>query len=122
MLGRGRFGLSDPQAVPGRPRRAARMFAKAEAAGADAAVLDDAVPPARKSTARAEVAEAVATTAGDMALFVRINPLDGWAGAEDLRAVAHPRLAGVVLPRLRAFAGQNRARRKKGLARGPMIG
>lgn len=77
-------------------------LAKAEAAGADAAILDleDAVPPAGKPAARDHVAEAVASTTGDMALFVRINPLDGWAGAQDLRAVAHPRLAGVVLPKV----------------------
>ncbi|MGP3936215.1 aldolase/citrate lyase family protein [Nonomuraea sp. KM88] len=64
-------------------------LAKAESAGADAAILDleDAVPPAGKAAARADVAEAVANTTGDMALLVRINSLDGWAGAEDLRAV-----------------------------------
>ncbi|WP_326626853.1 CoA ester lyase [Nonomuraea fuscirosea] len=75
---------------------------KAAAAGADAAILDleDAVPPAGKSAARAQVAEAVATWTGDMALFVRINPLDGWAAAEDLRAVTHSRLHGVVLPKV----------------------
>lgn len=75
---------------------------KAAAAGADAAILDleDAVPPADKPAARAQVAEAVANWAGDMALLVRINPLDGWAGAEDLRALAHPRLAAVVLPKV----------------------
>ncbi|MFC5826006.1 HpcH/HpaI aldolase/citrate lyase family protein [Nonomuraea insulae] len=77
-------------------------LAKAEAAGADAAILDleDAVPPAGKPAARDHVAEAVANMTGDMALFVRINPLDGWAGAQDLRAVALPRLAGVVLPKV----------------------
>jgi citrate lyase subunit beta / citryl-CoA lyase len=75
---------------------------KAAAAGADASILDleDAVPPAGKSAARAQVAEAVATWTGDMALFVRINPLDGWAAAEDLRAVTHSRLHGVVLPKV----------------------
>lgn len=55
---------------------------------------------AGKSAARAQVAEAVATWTGDMALFVRINPLDGWAAAEDLRAVTHSRLHGVVLPKV----------------------
>ncbi|MGN9788237.1 HpcH/HpaI aldolase/citrate lyase family protein [Nonomuraea sp. ZG12] len=75
---------------------------KAAAAGADAAILDleDAVPPAGKSAARAQVAEAVAKWTGDMALFVRINPLDGWAAAEDLRAITHSRLHGVVLPKV----------------------
>jgi citrate lyase subunit beta/citryl-CoA lyase len=75
---------------------------KAADAGADAAILDleDAVPPAGKSAARAQVAEAVAKWTGDMALFVRINPLDGWAAAEDLRAITHSRLHGVVLPKV----------------------
>ncbi|SPL99432.1 Citrate lyase beta chain [[Actinomadura] parvosata subsp. kistnae] len=77
-------------------------LAKAEAAGADAAILDleDAVPPDGKAAARAAVAEAVANTTGDLALLVRVNPLDGWAGAEDLRAVAHPHLTAVVLPKV----------------------
>jgi len=46
------------------------------------------------------VAEAVASWTGPMALFVRVNPLDGWAAAGELRAVTHPRLAGVVLPKV----------------------
>ncbi|PZG08651.1 HpcH/HpaI aldolase/citrate lyase family protein [Nonomuraea aridisoli] len=77
-------------------------LAKARAAGADAAILDleDAVPPAGKAAACARVAEAVGRATDDMAVFVRINPLDGWAGAEELRAVAHPRLAGVILPKV----------------------
>lgn len=84
---------------------------KARAAGADAAVLDleDAVPAAGRLTARAQVADAVAQAAatpagqtGRMALFVRVNPLDDWAGAEELRAVVRPGLAGVVLPKVRS--------------------
>ncbi|MEU7242179.1 HpcH/HpaI aldolase/citrate lyase family protein [Streptomyces sparsogenes] len=83
-------------------------LAKAEAAGADAAILDleDAVPASAKEAARKAVAEAVeraARTPGPMQLLVRINPLDraaGWAGAEDLRAVAGPGLYGVVLPKV----------------------
>jgi citrate lyase subunit beta/citryl-CoA lyase len=84
---------------------------KARAAGADAAVLDleDAVPAAHRLSARAGVSEAVAraaaTPAGQaarMALFVRVNPLDGWAEAEELRAVVRPGLTGVVLPKVRS--------------------
>ncbi|MEQ4724090.1 aldolase/citrate lyase family protein [Nonomuraea sp. B19D2] len=77
-------------------------LAKAEAAGADAAILDleDAVPADGKAEARRRVAAAVAAFDGRMALFVRANPLDGWAGAEELRAVAHERLAGIVLPKV----------------------
>jgi citrate lyase subunit beta/citryl-CoA lyase len=77
---------------------------KARAAGADAAVLDleDAVPAADKLAARAQVADAVTRAGQDarMALFVRVNPLDGWTGAEELRAVVRPGLAGVVLPKV----------------------
>lgn len=84
---------------------------KARAAGADAAVLDleDAVPAADKLAARAQVADALARAAaappeqpGRMALFVRVNPLDDWAGAEELRAVVRPGLAGIVLPKVRS--------------------
>ncbi len=83
---------------------------KARAAGADAAILDleDAVPDSGRLAARAQVADAVsraaampAEQAGRMALFVRVNPLDDWAGAEELRAVVRPGLAGVVLPKVR---------------------
>ena len=84
---------------------------KARAAGADAAILDleDAVPAAGKLAARAQVADALAQAAtetagqaGRMALFVRVNPLEGWAGAEELRAVVRPGLAGIVLPKVRS--------------------
>ncbi|WP_405523349.1 CoA ester lyase [Streptomyces canus] len=84
---------------------------KARAAGADAAILDleDAVPPSGKLAARAQVADAIAQAAavpadqaGRMALFVRVNPLDGWAGTEELRAVVRPGLAGIVLPKVRS--------------------
>ncbi|MFD1535446.1 HpcH/HpaI aldolase/citrate lyase family protein [Nonomuraea guangzhouensis] len=84
------------------PGTKTEWLVKAESAGADAAILDleDAVPPVGKVTARARVADAIAGATGDMALFVRINPLDGWAAAEDLRAITHARLAGVVLPKV----------------------
>ncbi|WP_243740524.1 aldolase/citrate lyase family protein [Streptomyces sp. 8K308] len=35
-----------------------------------------------------------------LALFVRVNPLDDWPAAAQLRAVARPGLAGVVLPKV----------------------
>ncbi|MEU8786226.1 CoA ester lyase [Streptomyces sp. NPDC048637] len=102
--------------VPHRPLLRSLLFVpgnrtgwlpKARAAGADAAILDleDAVPAADKPSARGRVAEAVALAAGDppdaMALFVRINPLDGWATAGELRAVVRPGLTGIVLPKVR---------------------
>ncbi|MFF9120537.1 HpcH/HpaI aldolase/citrate lyase family protein [Streptomyces massasporeus] len=84
---------------------------KARAAGADAAILDleDAVPDSGKLAARAQVADAIAragATATDqaarMTLFVRVNPLDGWTGADELRAIVRPGLAGIVLPKVRS--------------------
>ncbi|MDP4501898.1 HpcH/HpaI aldolase/citrate lyase family protein [Nonomuraea turcica] len=84
------------------PGTRTEWLAKAAAAGADAAILDleDAVPPAKKPAARARVADAIANVSGDMAILVRINPLDSWAAAEDLRAVTHAGLAGVVVPKI----------------------
>ncbi|WP_314173881.1 HpcH/HpaI aldolase/citrate lyase family protein [Streptomyces winkii] len=98
-------------------------LAKAETSGADAAILDleDAVAEQDKGAARERVAEAVARRSaadtddggstgdreptrgsGGMALFVRINPLDSWQAAEELRAVARPGLTGLVLPKVRS--------------------
>ncbi|MGA5895377.1 HpcH/HpaI aldolase/citrate lyase family protein [Streptomyces venetus] len=83
---------------------------KARAAGADAVILDleDAVPAADRPLARARVtealAEAAAQPAGGTALFVRINPLDDWTAAGELRAVVRPGLAGVVLPKVHTAA------------------
>ncbi|MFF4520877.1 HpcH/HpaI aldolase/citrate lyase family protein [Streptomyces bluensis] len=81
-------------------------LAKAEAAGADAAILDleDAVPDDAKAAARAGVAEAVSRSYGrGMRLLVRVNALNtaaGWASADELRAVARPGLYGIVLPKV----------------------
>ncbi|MFC4494129.1 HpcH/HpaI aldolase/citrate lyase family protein [Streptomyces ovatisporus] len=90
------------------PGNRTEWLPKAEASGADAAILDleDAVAEADKPAACAEVGEAVASRAessestGRMALFVRINPLGSWTAAEELRAVAGPGLAGVLLPKV----------------------
>jgi citrate lyase subunit beta / citryl-CoA lyase len=76
---------------------------KAAAAGADAVILDleDAVAHSSRASARDQVAEAVTQAADDSpALFVRVNPLDSWAAAEELRAVARPGLSGIVLPKV----------------------
>ncbi|MPY62697.1 HpcH/HpaI aldolase/citrate lyase family protein [Streptomyces spongiae] len=86
---------------------------KAEAAGADAVVLDleDAVPDEAKAAARAEVASAVEAvspaSSGGMRLLVRVNPLNttaGWASVDELRAVARPGLYGIVLPKVSSVA------------------
>lgn len=81
--------------VPGnRPER----FAKAEAAGADAVIIDleDAVPPAEKSAARD--AAAAWLGAGHTAL-VRVNAADSDWFDDDLKIGALPGLAGFVLPK-----------------------
>jgi citrate lyase subunit beta/citryl-CoA lyase len=92
------------------PGTKTEWLVKAEACGADAAILDleDAVPEQDKRTARERVADVVARREGErhaageeLALFVRINPLDAWPAAEELRAVARPGLAGLVLPKVR---------------------
>lgn len=90
------------------PGTKTEWLAKAEASGADAAILDleDAVASQDKPVARARVTEALARRAGDgdgdgdMALFVRINSLDAWSAVEELRAVARPGLAGLLLPKV----------------------
>ena len=86
---------------------------KAEACGADAAILDleDAVADQDKPAALARVRELLEERAESgprpgnspegTALFVRVNSLDGWHAAEELRAVARPSLAGVLLPKVR---------------------
>ncbi|MGW3953136.1 HpcH/HpaI aldolase/citrate lyase family protein [Streptomyces sp. NPDC004752] len=80
---------------------------KAQAAGADAVIFDleDAVPEADKPLARAHVSDTLALAAEDpgqrTALFVRINPLDGWAQAAELRTLARPGLTGLILPKVR---------------------
>ncbi|NGN64679.1 CoA ester lyase [Streptomyces sp. A7024] len=78
------------------------LLPKARACGADAVILDleDAVPEDGKAAARDQVAAAVDDADGGPALFVRINPLDRWAAAEELRALARPGLTGIVLPKV----------------------
>ncbi|SCK33323.1 CoA ester lyase [Streptomyces sp. WMMB 322] len=104
--GVGRTPLRSLLFVPGTKTE---WLPKAEASGADAAILDleDAVAGQDKRTARARVAEAVTRHAapgdradGGMELFVRINPLGDWSAAEELRAAARPGLAGIVLPKV----------------------
>ncbi|WP_280458048.1 HpcH/HpaI aldolase/citrate lyase family protein [Nocardia carnea] len=88
--------------VPGdRPER----FGKALTSGADAIVLDleDAVAATRKSEARIQVAAWVADTdPGRVQVWVRVNP--GALQDADIRAVAHPRLTGIWLPKVGSAA------------------
>ena len=87
--------------VPGdRPER----FAKADASGADAVILDleDSVAPTRKAAAREAVAAWLAGPAGAARRFVRINPVDLEMLADDL-AVARG-ADGLVLPKAEGVA------------------
>lgn len=90
--------------VPG--NRASDWLPKAWAAGADAVVLDleDAVPEGDRTSAIAQVTDAVDGSADTPpqpgALFVRLPPLDSWAAVRQLRAVCRPGLSGIVLPKV----------------------
>ncbi|MHA6803741.1 HpcH/HpaI aldolase/citrate lyase family protein [Salinifilum ghardaiensis] len=89
------------------PGTKTEWLAKAARAGADAAVIDleDAVPDSGKADARSGVVATlqqhhVSTREQPPALFVRVNALDTWDGADDVRAVARPGLHGIVLPKV----------------------
>ncbi|MDV8079653.1 aldolase/citrate lyase family protein [Rhodococcus sp. IEGM 1370] len=76
-------------------------FDKALASGTDAVVLDleDAVTAANKDHARATVAAWVAACdPGDVQIWVRVNP--GALQEADIRAVLHPNLTGIWLPKV----------------------
>ena len=79
------------------PRRREKAFE----CGADAVILDleDAVPPAEKDAARRAVAELLAT-ARPTPVWVRVNGADTPWCFGDLEAVASPRLAGLVVPKV----------------------
>ena len=87
--------------VPGdRPER----FAKAEASGADAVILDleDSVAPSRKAPAREAVAAWLGGPPGAARRFVRINPVDLGMLADDLAAARGA--DGLVLPKAEGVA------------------
>ena len=76
-------------------------FDKALASGTDAVVLDleDAVTAANKDHARATVAAWVAACEpGEVQIWVRVNP--GALQEDDIRAVLHPNLTGIWLPKV----------------------
>lgn len=77
-----------------RPER----IAKALAAGADAVIVDleDAVAPAEKVAARAALAAALDSA---RPVMVRVNGAETPWFPEDLELLAHPGVAGVVLPK-----------------------
>jgi citrate lyase subunit beta/citryl-CoA lyase len=76
-----------------------RMLARALDRAADAVIVDleDAVPPAAKATARAEVARWLRSleVGDETEIWVRINP--GPSGHDDTIAVVGPSLTGVVV-------------------------
>jgi citrate lyase subunit beta/citryl-CoA lyase len=89
--------------VPGdRPER----FAKAEASGADALILDleDAVAAAAKDAARVAVAERLRASRDGVALVVRVNPLDTDLCAADLVALGGLSPDAVMLPKAEGAA------------------
>ncbi|MFZ2997291.1 HpcH/HpaI aldolase/citrate lyase family protein [Sphingobium sp.] len=84
-----------------RPER----FAKAVDSGADAIILDleDSVAPERKAYGRGAIAEWLAGDRPTPA-FVRVNPLDGEAIADDLNAALEARPDGLMLPKAEGAA------------------
>jgi citrate lyase subunit beta/citryl-CoA lyase len=81
--------------VPGnRPER----FAKAIASGADAVIIDleDAVPPAERIAARANIAEWVSP---QHPVLIRVNGAATEWFYEDIQLARNPGIAGVVLPK-----------------------
>jgi citrate lyase subunit beta/citryl-CoA lyase len=79
---------------------------KALGYGADALILDleDSVSLANKAGARREVAAFLMEAGREVALFVRINPLDSGMADDDLNAVTAARPTGIVLPKAEGAA------------------
>ncbi len=93
------------------PGDSERKFAKAQAAGADALILDleDSIAPQQKAKAREHVAALLESPAArDWSFFVRINALDTALTLEDLAAVVKPGLDGLLIPK--ANGGEDIAR------------
>lgn len=82
------------------PGDSERKLAKAQSAGADALIIDleDSVAASQLSAARTLACAFLESSAGQES-WVRINPLDGHAALDDLRAVMPGRPAGIVLPK-----------------------
>lgn len=77
-------------------------IAKIAATGADAAVIDleDSVSDALKTSARADAFTSIASDAfADYPVFVRVNSVSTGRTAEDVAAIMHPHLNGIVLPK-----------------------
>ncbi|HKL61737.1 MAG TPA: CoA ester lyase [Woeseiaceae bacterium] len=83
------------------PADSERKLAKADAAGADALILDleDSVAPSRRETARRLAAEFLAGPRGRAERWVRINGLGSGAAGADLPPVVVEGLDGIVVPK-----------------------
>jgi citrate lyase subunit beta / citryl-CoA lyase len=89
--------------VPGdRPER----FAKAQASGADAIIVDleDAVSPATRPQARRKAADFLREADRTVPVWVRINPVQTDDALLDLAAIVAARPDGIVLPKARCGA------------------
>lgn len=85
------------------PGNRTALVDKAEAAGADAIILDleDAVPAVGKEAARREVSDFLnGRRATDVPVFVRINALAAAIAWDDLQAVVGLGLSGVLVPKV----------------------
>lgn len=105
----------EPSELPARPPLRSLLFVPATmprwidsaiASGADAVIVDleDAVPAAKKGTARVTAARIAAGWREPAALFVRINDLSRPGALADLRAVVQPALTAVVVPKISSVA------------------
>ncbi len=74
---------------------------KALGSAADALILDleDAVAPDKRGEARSAIAEVLGASPRPLPLFVRINPLDGPFGEQDLAVAVAGKADGIVLPK-----------------------
>ncbi|MBX9910094.1 MAG: CoA ester lyase [Beijerinckiaceae bacterium] len=89
------------------PADSERKFARAQASGADALILDleDSVAPLNKATARAMVQSMLAADAArPWSFWVRINPFHTGLTLDDLSAVVQPGLDGVMVPKANGAA------------------
>ena len=84
------------------PADSDRKFAKADACGADALILDleDSVAPGRKALARDAVKNLLGATTRNWQFFVRINPLGTGLTLDDLAAIVRPGLDGILIPKV----------------------
>jgi len=84
-----------------------RMLRKAKGLPTDAVILDleDGVAATNKTLARTRILEALESGfPGELPVFIRPNALATGMLEDDLLATVHPRLSGIVLPKVRSQA------------------